>query len=377
MCADYKCWGDVSLIAWALLSRRWPCHTRMGEYPPGHRRRVPQGASGADVTALRAQGESGDGGVAIGDAEAIYGKLIGLTPTDPVGTCSWAWRGDGAGPPRPSHSLRRSRSPSSRLLPAKLFRGSRTWRSGAREASGRSAGGAGRPLATPTPARRWRGAAVTRSVCRGECPTCGPGGGATRVTSGMGRPRAQFEGYAREAFGRIQAMDPTLPTSGSPHADVLTVTTEVSAGLLMITKAQPRATLPACTSRWRALRGKRTRRHGRRRRRGAPNRSGPPAPAPVACGISPQVGGRLGPHQRRPRSRPRLLAGARGKTIRNAVVRQPRELRRRVEGYVVRAGIARDQNQPIEAATQTARGLKLAPGDPTRKANWRRVVRRA
>ena len=35
-----------------------------------------------------------------------------------------------------------------------------------------------------------------------------------------------------------------------------------------------------------------------------------------------------------------------------------------VERYVVRAGIARDQNQPLEAATQLREALKLAPGDP-------------
>ena len=175
-----------------------------------------------------------------------------------------------------------------------------------------------------------------------------------QVWAALGR---SYEGVAREAFAKLQALDLDSPYVWLLAADVMTIEEKYPQAFSLIRKAQVALpTLPgvhharACVRRERPCRLGR-RRAEARRARAAVLRHG-------ARGVRlprPEAGGRDRAHGDPRPNRRRSTGGHALPTTSPRDPSSPREAAASVERYVVRAGIARDQNQPLEAASSCAR----------------------
>lgn len=187
--------------------------------------------------------------------------------------------------------------------------------------------------------------------------------GSPQVWAALGR---SYEGVAREAFARLQALDPDSPYVWLLVADVLTVQEKYPQAFGLIRKAQdalpPLPGVHQTLARiyeasghgeWAAVEQQRA-------------KAEQPAcdSVPVACAY---LAGKLEDVLSRTASSaqaPALYWRARAANDLAAQAFDRLEsLPPSVERYVVRAGIARDQGQPLEAAAQLREALALAPGD--------------
>ena len=177
-----------------------------------------------------------------------------------------------------------------------------------------------------------------------------------------------YEGVAREAFAKLQTLDADSPYIWLLAADVMTVEEKYPQAFSLIRKAQTalptlpgvhhtlaRVYLASGHADWAAVAQKR-----------AEEEQPACGTVPVACAY---LSGKLEDVIARTAaaSQPTALYW-RARAANDLAARSFDTLEKlppSVERYVVRAGIARDQNQPLEAATQLREALKLAPGDPS------------
>lgn len=305
-----------------------------------------------------------------GDAEAIYRKLVGLTPTDPIAHMqlgmALAMGGKTAEAITPLREAVRLRPD---LLPAKLFLGISYMEIGRpRDAVGplrqvvqadKDNPNARQALAEALLSLDQFAEASTQLAALAASQPQSP-----QVLAALGR---SYEGVARESFAKLQALDPDSPYVWLLAADVMTVEEKYPQAFALIRKAQAALpTLPGVHhtlarvygasghADWAAVEQKRA------------EEERPACDAvPVACaylaGKLEDVISRTGSA-----SQPAALYW-RARAANDLAARSFEKLETlppSVERYVVRAGIARDQNQPLEAAAQLREALKLAPGDP-------------
>ncbi|MGV3517753.1 tetratricopeptide repeat protein [Luteitalea sp.] len=326
--------------------------------------------SAADVTALRTQGESAMEGSRFGDAEAIYQKLVGLTPTDPIAHMQLGMaRAMGGRTAEAIAPLREAIRLRPDLLPAKLFLGISLLEIGRpRDAvaplrqvvqADKENANARQALAEALLALEQFADASEQlkalSAAQPESP---------QVWAALGR---SYEGIARQAFARLQTLDVDSPYVWLLAADVLTIEEKYPQAFSLIKKAQAALpTLPGVHhtlarvytasghADWAAVEQKR-----------ASDEQPPCQTVPVACAY---LTGNLEDVLTRTATAAQATALYWRARAANDLAAQSfdrlEKLPPSVERYVVRAGIARDQGQPLEAATQLREALALAPGDP-------------
>jgi predicted Zn-dependent protease len=371
--AAYKCWVRNSLVAllFVLLADGGLAAVTASagrQAPPSTRS---QGAPTADVAALRTQGESAMEASRFSDAEAIYQKLIGLTPTDPIAHMQLGMAramggktADAIGPLREAVRLRPD------LLPAKLFLGISYMELGRpKDAVGplrqvvqadKDNPNARQALAEALLTLEQFAEASTQLEALALSQPQSP-----QVWAALGR---SYEGVAREAFAKLQALDADSPYVWLLAADVLTVEEKYPQAFSLIRKAQTalptlpgvhhtlaRVYLASGHADWAAIEQKR-----------AEEEQPACSTVPVACAY---LTGKLEDVMARTAaaSQPTALYW-RARAANDLAARSFETLEKlppSVERYVVRAGIARDQNQPLEAAAQLREALKLAPADPS------------
>ena len=330
----------------------------------------PQAAPTADVTALRAQGESAMEASRFEDAETIYLKLVGLTPGDPIAHMQLgmarAMGGRAADAIAPLREALRLRPD---LLPAKLFLGISYLEVGRpTDAVGplrqvvqadKDNANARQALAEALLALEQYGDASVQLEALAAAQPQSP-----QVWAALGR---SYEGLARAAFAKLQTLDPDSPYIWLLAADVLTIEEKYPQAFSLITKAQ--AALPTLPGVHRTLARVYSASGHPDWATVAQQRADQERPqcesVPVACAY---LTGKLEDVIARTAtaSQPAALYW-RARAANDLAVRSFDSLEKlppSVERYVVRAGIARDQNQPLEAATQLREALKLAPGDP-------------
>jgi predicted Zn-dependent protease len=328
-----------------------------------------QASAPAEVTALRAQGESAMEASRFGDAETIYTKLVGLTPTDPIAHMQLgmarAMGGRAADAVAPLREALRLRPD---LLPAKLFLGISYMELGRpKDAVGplrqvvqadKNNANARQALAEALLALDQYAEASTQLAALAASQPQSP-----QVWAALGR---SYEGVAREAFAKLQGLDADSPYVWLLAADVMTVEEKYPQAFSLIRKAQGALpTLPGVHrtlarvydasghADWAAVEQKRA------------EEERPSCDAvPVACAY---LAGRLEDVLSRTAAASQAAALYwRARAANDLAARSFDTLEKlppSVERYVVRAGIARDQNQPLEAAAQLREALKLAPGD--------------
>lgn len=304
------------------------------------------------------------------EAEQTYQKLLTLTPNDPIAHMQLGMArtmggrtAEAVGPLRQALKLRPD------LLPAKLFLGISLMELGRAseaiaplrqvvQADGSNAHARQALAEAHLSLEQYADAgAHLRALARTQADS-------PQVWAALGR---SYEGLAREAFAKLQAIDPDSPYVWLLAADVLTVEEKYPAAFSLIKKAQAKLpTLPGVhqtLARVYAASGRAD--WAEVERQQAADEKPACAQVPVACAY---------------------LAGQLEDTLaRTATATQPAGLYWRaraandlaaqsferleklppsVERYVMRAGIARDQGQALEAVTQLKEALKLAPGDP-------------
>ncbi|WP_110174085.1 tetratricopeptide repeat protein [Luteitalea pratensis] len=329
-----------------------------------------QGAPTSDAAALRAQGESAMEASRFGDAEAIYLKLVGATPADPIAHMQLGMAramggktADAIGPLREALRLRPD------LLPAKLFLGISYMELGhPKEAVGplrqvvqadKDNPNARQALAEALLTLEQFAEASTQLEALVVSQPQSP-----QVWAALGR---SYEGVAREAFAKLQALDIDSPYVWLLAADVMTIEEKYPQAFSLIRKAQVALpTLPGVHhtlarvygasghADWAAVEQKRAEQE-------RPSCDTVPVACAYLTGKLEDVIARTGSA-----SQPAALYW-RARAANDLAARSFETLEKlppSVERYVVRAGIARDQNQPLEAARQLREALKLAPGDP-------------
>jgi predicted Zn-dependent protease len=305
-----------------------------------------------------------------GDAEGIYQKLAGLTPADALvhmqlgmARAMGGRTGEAIAPLREALRLRPD------LLPARLFLGISYLETGRPKDAIPHLRQVVQADATNANARQALAEALLGLEQYGEASVqlealAAAQPESPQVWAALGR---SYEGISREAFAKLQALDPDSPYVWLLAADVLTVEEKYPAAFALIKKAQAALpTLPGVHhtlarvytasghADWAAVEQARA------------DQERPSCDTvPVACaylaGKSVDVIARTASASQatalywRARAANDLAGDAFG-TL--------EKLPPSVERFVVRAGIARDQGQPLEAAVQLREALKLAPGDP-------------
>jgi tetratricopeptide (TPR) repeat protein len=368
----YKCGVRTSLAALPLLilmATAGPglmpatLHAQVAPRP------APPAASPA-VQQLRAEGEAAMEASRFADAEQTYQKLLGLTPNDPIAHMQLGMaRTMGGRTAEAIAPLRQALKLRPDLLPAKLFLGLSLMELGrAREAIA--------PLrqvvqadGTNLNARQAlaeahlsldqyaEASSQLRSLARSQADS-------PQVWAALGR---SYEGLARQAFAKLQALDPDSPYVWLLAADVLTVEEKYPAAFSLIKKAQEKLpTLPGVhhtLARVYAASGHADWAEVERKQAAADK----PACAqmPVACAY---LAGQLEETLAKTATASQAAALYWRARAANDLAAQSFETLEKlppsVERYVMRAGIARDQGQALEAVTQLEEALKLAPGDP-------------
>ncbi len=329
-----------------------------------------QAPAGGDIATLRANGEAAMDASRFEDAEAIFEKLVGLTPADPIARLQLGMArtmsGRAAEAIAPLREALRLRPD---LLPAKLFLGiaymevNRPKDAVAPlrqvvQADGSNVN-ARQALAEALLALEQFGEASVQLEAVTKAQPALP-----QVWAALGRT---YEGISRAAFARLQEIDPDSPYVWLLVADVMVVEEKHAQAFDLIRKAQEAlptlpgvhrqlATVYAASGHadWAAVEQQR-----------ADAEKPACATVPVACaylaGKYRDVITRTATATQatalywRARAANDLAIGAFG-TL--------EQLPPSVDRFVVRAGIARDQGQPLEAAAQLREALKLAPGDP-------------
>lgn len=370
--AAYKCWVNnrlcASLVVIVLVGGAPTVAQAARQTQP--LTRTPPGAGGAEAAALRAQGEAAMEASRFGDAEAIFQQLVARTPADPLAQMQLgmarAMGGrttEAIGPLKEAVRLRPD------LLPAKLFLGISYIELGQpKEAVGplrqvvqvdKDNANARQALAEALLSLdEYAEASVQLQALATAQPE------SPQVWAALGR---SYEGIAREAFARLQAANPDSPYVWLLAADVMTVEEKYPGAFSLIKKAQVALpTLPGTHQAlarvyaasghadWAAVEQKK-----------ADEEKPSCDTAPVACAF---LAGKYEDVVTRTATAtlPAALywrAKAANELAGGAFDRLEK-LPASVERYVVRAGIARDQNQPLEAAAQLREALKLTPGDP-------------
>lgn len=304
------------------------------------------------------------------EAEALCLKLLGLTPDDPLAHMQLgmarAMGGRAAGALAPLREALRRRPD---LVPAKLFLGI-------------SYLGLGRPGEAIAPLQQVMQADATNTAARQALAEAllamdrhaqasahlkvlaGVQPKSPQVWAALGR---SYEGITREAFAKLQAADPDSPYVWLLAADVLIVEEKYPAAFSLIRKAQQALpelpglhhTLTAVYAAsghadWAAVEAQRARAEK------------PPCTVmPVACAY---LAGKLDDVLTRTANatppaalywRARAANDLAGRAFDTLDTLPPS-----IERHVVRAGIARDQNRPLDAVTELREALTLAPGDP-------------
>ncbi|BCS35676.1 hypothetical protein TBR22_A49100 [Luteitalea sp. TBR-22] len=329
----------------------------------------PQAAAG-DTAALRAQGEAALDASRFGEAEAIFQRLVAQAPTDPVAQMQLGMaRAMGGRTAEAIAPLREALRLRPDLLPARLFLGISYLELGKpkeavpplRQVVQADEGNANARQALAEALLsldQYAEASVqlqALSVTQPQSP---------QVWAALGR---SYEGVAREAFAALQGIDADSPYVWLLAADVMAVEEKYAGAFSLIKKAQAALpTLPGVhltLARVYAASG-----HadwaGVEQKKAEAEKPSCEA-VPVACAY--------------------LSADFQDVLARTATATQPAALYWRakaanelanyafdklgklppsVELFTVRAGIARDQNQPLEAAAYLREALKLAPGEP-------------
>lgn len=325
---------------------------------------------GAEAGALRSKAEAAMEASRFAEAETAYARLVTLTPTDPLAHLQLGMaRAMGGRSAEAIAPLREALRLRPDMLPAKLFLGIAYLEAGrAKDAvaplrqvvkADKDNVNARQALAEALLAVDEYGEASVHLRALSAAEPSSP-----QIWAALGR---SYEGVAREAFARLQQLDPDSPYVWLLAADVLTVEEKYPQAFSLVKKAQEALpTLPGVHhtlarvyaasghADWAAVEQK------------LADQEQPSCTAvPVACaylsGKLPDVLSRTDAATQAPalywRARAANdLAGNAYETL--------EKLPPSVERYVVRAGIARDQGQPIEAAAQLRQALALSPGDP-------------
>ena len=327
-------------------------------------------AAPAAVMQLRAEGEAAMEASRFADAEQIYQKLLGLTPADPIAHMQLGMArtmggrtAQAVGPLREALRLRPD------LLPARLFLGLTLMELGrTREAiaplrqvvqADGSNANARQALAEAHLSLEQYAEASTQLRALAKVQADSP-----QVWAALGR---SYEGLAREAFSKLQGLDPDSPYVWLLAADVLTVEEKYPAAFSLIKKAQAKLpTLPGVhhtLARVYAASGHADWAETERSQAAAEKPAC--AQVPVACAY---LAGRLEETLAKTATATQAAGLYWRARAANDLAAQAFEALEKlppsVERYVMRAGIARDQGQALEAVTQLKEALKLAPGDP-------------
>ncbi len=359
--AAYKCSvRTIRVVTLLGLLAACPCLPALAQAP----------AATAAASSLRAQAEAAMQASQFGEAEALYAKIVAAAPTDAVAhmqlgiSRAMGGRIDSAvAPLREALRLRPD------LLPARLFLGISYLE-------------LGRPGDAVAPLRQVLDADKTNMNARqalveallaldrhAEASTelaalSAAQPQSAQVWAALGR---SYEGIAREAFEKLQGTAVDSPYVWLLVADVLTVQEKYPQAFSLIRDAQ--AALPDLPgvhrllarvyaasghADWAAVEEQR-----------ATAEKPPCATLPVACAY---LSGRLEDALARTASasQPAALYW-RARAANDLAARAFETLEKlppSVERYVIRAGIARDQEQPLEAVAQLREALKLAPDDP-------------
>ena len=371
--AAYKCWVRSSIavlvvpliVAGALAVPS----TRAAGRQVGPRAQS-QAAGGAEAAALRAQGEAAMEASRFGDAEAAYQKLVGLTPSDAIAQMQLGMaRAMGGRTVEAIPPLREAVRLRPDLLPAKLFLGISYLEVGRPKdavaplrqvvQADKDNVNARQALAEALLALDQYGEASVQLEALAAAQPASP-----QVWAALGR---SYEGIAREAFARLQDLDPDSPYVWLLAADVLTVEEKYPAAFSLIKKAQVALpTLPGLHhtlarvytasghADWAAVEQKLA----------AQERPSCES-VPVACAY---LSGKLVDVITRTATATQATAlywrARAANDLAGNAFGTLEKLPPSVERYVVRAGIARDQGQPLEAAAQLREALRLTPGDP-------------
>jgi predicted Zn-dependent protease len=322
------------------------------------------------VATLRAEGEAAMEASRFGDAEAIYVKLVALTPADPIAQMQLGMArtmggrtAEAIGPLRAALKLRPD------LLPAKLFLGISYLELG----RARDAVAPLRQVVQADPDNANARQALAEALLALE-----EFADASRQLATLAKTQAEspqlwaalgrsYEGIARQAFARLQQIDPDSPYVWLLAADVLTIEEKYPQAFSLIKKAQQALpTLPGLHHSlarvyaasghddWAAI-----------ERKKADAETPACAQMPVACLY---LTGKLEDTVARTNSATQAAALYwRARAANDLAGRSFETLEKlppSVERYVMRAGIARDQGLALEAVTQLREALKLAPGDP-------------
>ena len=322
------------------------------------------------VAALRAEGEAAMEASRFGDAEAIYVRLVALTPADPIAQMQLGMAramggrtAEAIGPLRAALALR------SDLVPAKLFLGISYMELG----RARDAVAPLRQVIAADPDNAHARQALAEALLTLEefadasrqlAMLAKTQGQSPQLWAALGR---SYEGIARQAFARLQEIDPDSPYVWLLAADVLTIEEKYPQAFSLVKKAQQALpTLPGVhhtLARVYAASGHAD--WAATERQKAEAETPACAQVPVAClyltgkleDALARTSGARQPAALYWRARAANdLAGRSFETL--------EKLPPSVERYVMRAGIARDQGLALEAVTQLREALKLAPGDP-------------
>ncbi len=323
-----------------------------------------------EVAHLRARVQQAMEASRFDEAEALCRKLLGLTPGDPVAHMQLgiarAMGGRAAEALAPLGEALRRRPD---LVPARLFLGISYLGLG-------RPGDAIAPLrrvvqvdATNTTARQALAEALLATGRHAEASThlkvlASAQPESPQVWAALGR---SYEGVTRETFAKLQAADPDSPYVWLLTADVLIVEEKYPAAFSLIRKAQQAlpelpglhralATVYEASGHadWAAVQGQRA-------------RDEKPACSvmPVACAY---LEGKLDDvltRTAKATSQAALFWRARAANdLAGQAFDTLETLPPSVERHVVRAGIARDQNRPLDAVTALREALELSPDDP-------------
>ena len=329
-----------------------------------------QPATDPSTASLRAQAEAAMDASRFGEAEAIYARLVAATPTDAIAQMRLGMaRAMGGRPAEAIGPLREAVRLRADLLPATLFLGISYLELGRPRdaieplrqvvAADKDNVNARQALAEAYLALdRHAEASLQLRALAGAQPE------SPQLWAALGR---SYEGIAREAFGKLQALDPDSPYVWLLAADVLTVEEKYPQAFSLVKKAQEalpdlpgvhhtlaRVYAASGHAEWSAVEEKR-----------AADEKPPCASVPVACAY---LAGRPEDVLTRTATSTQPAAlywrARAANDLAGQAFQTLEKLPPSVERYVMRAGIARDQGQPLEAVTQLREALKLAPGDP-------------
>ena len=322
------------------------------------------------VQQLRSDGQAAMEASRFADAEALYQKLLALTPSDPIAHMQLGMaRAMGGRTAEAIAPLREALRLRPDLAPARLFLGISFLE-------------LGRPKDAIAPLRQVVQADATNANARQALAeaylSLEQYGEASEQLRALARSQADspqvwaalgrsYEGVARAAFARLQALDPDSPYVWLLAADVLAVEEKYPQAFSLIKKGQ--AALPTLPGVHRTLARVYTASgHADwadvEQKKAAAERPSC-AQMPVACAY---LAGQLEETLTKTASATQPAALYWRARAANDLAGQAFETLEKlppsVERYVMRAGIARDQGQALEAVTQLKEALKLAPGDP-------------